>query len=88
MAAMICGIVINGPIPHICVMFTATAERNPNVRVKCGEEEEGTGGVDSVMRLLVNRPWRRVGDESVDSHPAIAHASSVATGILTKGYRT
>src|SRR4051794_28131818 len=33
-AAIISGMVTNGPIPHICVMLTATAWRRPNLRSK------------------------------------------------------
>jgi hypothetical protein len=32
MAATTSGIVMNGPIPHICVMLTATPERTPRYR--------------------------------------------------------
>ncbi len=33
-AATNSGIVTNGPMPHICVMFTATAERSVSERLK------------------------------------------------------
>ena len=48
MAATISGIVMNGPIPHICVMLTATPERTPRYRTNPAPPADALAGAEPV----------------------------------------
>jgi hypothetical protein len=48
MAATTSGIVMNGPIPHICVILTATPERTPRYRTNPGPPADALAGAEPV----------------------------------------
>src|SRR5437879_3772981 len=63
-AAIISGMVTNGPMPHICVMLIAVAGNKPKARVKWGTVAGGlverTGGVDAVILESPSRLGHKV----------------------------
>ncbi len=48
MAATTSGIVMNGPIPHICVILTATPERTPRYRTNPAPPADALAGAEPV----------------------------------------
>jgi hypothetical protein len=66
MAATISGIVMNGPMPHICVMFTAVAGMIPSVRwnrLACpaGSLEAAAGRASLIRATSFPQRWPLAG---------------------------
>src|SRR5260370_34386126 len=81
-AAIISGIVTNGPIPHIWVMFTAIADPSPNARVNCGAEGAGAcisyGSTGRGVALMPDPP-SQAPDYPLDNRPSLAAQLEFAT---------